>query len=338
MIEDDKQEREGEPRALAPADAQRLLRLAALLGERAPPRTMVDYRQAERDAARLAALLVEELGRERLASAAFVAIPRGGMIVLGMLSYLLDLDPAQLESDPGAAGLVVVVDDCALTGGRLWQALARLAAPEVAVAHLYSTAPLRAAVLARERRVRCCLAARDLAVRSPPLAAEAEASDFERRWRERFGGERYWIGLPELVGFSWSEPDQPFFNPETGRLEDGWRFLTPDRCLKNRVRLLEPLRDEPAGRACAPAGLVTGVFDGRLWLVRTDDQRVGMLEGLALETWVRLVLGYSLEQIVAELGGKEGGSPEELAQDLAVLRQDLLARGFLEPTGAIASP
>ena len=61
----------------------------------------VSYTQAEEDCERLATLLVERLGRERVSQAHFTGIPRGGFIVLGML----DLHPWFGTRPAGAASL-----------------------------------------------------------------------------------------------------------------------------------------------------------------------------------------------------------------------------------------
>src|ERR671910_1255702 len=81
----------------------------------------VGYAQAQEDCERLAARLVERFGRDELRGFRFVAIPRGGFIVLGMLAYILGLERSQLEAAPyseHAGAPLVVVDDCALSGVR----------------------------------------------------------------------------------------------------------------------------------------------------------------------------------------------------------------------------
>ena len=70
--------------------------------------------------------LVDSLGTETLSRCRFVALPRGGLFVLGMLAYLLDLR-ADRVGDVGESGIrpggsdsapLVLVDDCALSGLR----------------------------------------------------------------------------------------------------------------------------------------------------------------------------------------------------------------------------
>ncbi len=53
----------------------------------------VSYSRVEEDCWLLADRLVERLGREELSRYRFVALPRGGYVVLGMLSYALEVWP-----------------------------------------------------------------------------------------------------------------------------------------------------------------------------------------------------------------------------------------------------
>ncbi|HEX2252990.1 MAG TPA: PqqD family peptide modification chaperone [Thermoanaerobaculia bacterium] len=334
------------PANLSPPDHRRLGALLHQLGEGL---RFVDYRQAERDCA----LLAEELARQvpDLARARFTAVPRGGLIVLGMLSYLLELRPEQLapEGPPGTGpDLLVVVDDCALSGLRARQALAAGGSRRVVLAHLYSPPPLRQSLEA-DPRVERCLAARDLADRTAELlpdAAEREA--WARRWRERLG-ERSWHGLAEPVAFAWSEPDRPLWNDLAGRAEDGWRLVPPHRCLKSRVRLggmelaaaeargtapgreQDPQRDEPAWRL-AP-GIAWGDFDGVVWLCRSTDRQVFSLADTAADLWRWLMACGRPQAVVERATAVYGASAEVVRADLDELVERLSAEGLVEHRG-----
>ncbi|MGB9880883.1 MAG: hypothetical protein ACPLRM_08985, partial [Anaerolineae bacterium] len=82
----------------------------------------ITYRQAEAATKQLAAQLVGAFGAAELSRFAYAAIPRGGLIVLGMLSYVLDLKPDALMSLATDVPLVVV-DDAAYSGARFAQFL-----------------------------------------------------------------------------------------------------------------------------------------------------------------------------------------------------------------------
>ena len=282
-----------------------------------------------------------------LASAGFRPIPRGGWIVLGLLAYHLELPrerlhPAALE---GSNGPLVLVDDCALSGLRLRQALA--AVPQdrpVIVAHLFSCPELRRAVLAAEPRVVACIAAHDLADQSRALFPDpAEHAAWRRRWSERLDVDRrYWLGLPELVAFPWNEPDRPFWNPATGRVEDGWRFVPPHLCAKNRARLAAGLpevarrrigEDDGSARWWSSDAVAWGEFDDEVWLVNTRAETVFSLRGTASLAWRTVVAGGGEATAAAALAALYDVSQDAARRDVAGLCDELAAAGLLVPAG-----
>ena len=193
----------------------------------------VGYREAERAAEQLAHRLVERFGEGPLRSFRWAALPRGGLLVLGMLAARLGLPPQRLGASPPGEGQgepLVVVDDCALSGARFAAFLAGLSAPRVVFAHLYSPAALREAVVTREPRVLACLAARDLDADGAADVAE-EWSEARRRWAQRLDGDRYGPGAFERIAFPWNEPDRLLWNPEAAGVELGWKLVPPELCL-----------------------------------------------------------------------------------------------------------
>ena len=142
------------------------------------------YRQAEAAAKRLAARLVSRFGQGELSRFRYTAIPGGGLIVLGMLAYVLDVERRALLGQEGELPLVIV-DDCSLSGNRFGQFLQRVDAGQVIFAHLYSHPELRAAIERQEPRVLACLSAhdlRDLGGERYPSEEEYRAS--RERWRD----------------------------------------------------------------------------------------------------------------------------------------------------------
>ncbi len=301
-------------------------RVAALLRAAAGAVRFVGYRQAEGDCERLAARILKRYPADAVAGFEFRGVPRGGLIVLGMLSYWLRLDARQLHADdvPARQRPLVLVDDCALTGRRFGEALA--AAPErpVIFAHLYSHPRLRAAVAAAEDRVEACLAARDLATFDPGLAAGDE-----ERWLERLPGKRYWLGNAEPVCFAWSEPDRLFWNPAAGLFERGWRFAPPDRCLKHRTSL----GPAPAGARRSwrvPAEVAVGEFEGRLRLYQARLDRAYLLSPVAAELWRALACWGDPEAAAARLTSLFEVGPETARADARAFVQRLAGAGLLE--------
>jgi hypothetical protein len=326
--------------ATGPADdavAERLAQVAGFLRRAGGRLRWVDWRQAEEDCFKLAAELRRRVGDEVLSRAGFRAIPRGGLLVLGMLAYALDLRREQLGPDGDCAAPLVLVDDCALSGLRLRQEMARLPAErEVVVAHLYSHPELRRAVEESEPRVSACVAAHDLADRLRRLHPDAaERAEWQRRWLRRLGDDRYWLGLPELVAFVWSEPDRPFWNEARERFEHGWRFVPPHRCLKNRGRLVAELpgfkpaaAGEPRWRL--PDGVLWGEFDGILWLCRGGDEEVFSLAGTAALAWKVLTAGGGAATAAQVLAGRFAVDEAAAGADVDRLVAELLAAGLLE--------
>lgn len=328
----------------------RLRTAAAFLSQWQRSLRHIGYRQAEDLCAELAVSLCDELGSEGLEAAELQAIPRGGFVVLALLAYHLDsaewkapssrsAEPTQPEqTNPEPPSPLVLVDDCALSGLRLRQALAEV--PEdrpVVVVHLLSTPELRAAVLAQAPQVRACFAARDLTDHSHQIYPDPEEhAAWLRRSEERLGAEdRFWIGLPEPVSFAWAEPDRPFWNPTTGKLEDCWRFQAPHRCLKSRARLASDLpaaAEGPGGGGLwrSPASVVWGEFEGRVWLVRQSDQEIFSLDGAAAVIWKTLVIGRNEARAADALVQLFAVSSPQATADVAALACDLREAQLLE--------
>lgn len=333
--------REPEPAlaVLGEFDEAEVARLAGLrrgLEEHLTRLRYVPYSQAEAACEELAGRLVQRFGREYLRSLSFVAIPRGGLFVLGMLSYLLGLDHERLEApERAAAGRpIVVVDDCAYTGHRFGRYLERLRWRQSIFAHLYSHPDLRAAIEREEQSVVALVAARDLHDYAP-----ADHGDKYEEWRERARavGPRpsYWIGRTERVCFAWSEPDYNFWNPVTGRLESGWSLAGPDLCLKNREgagRTAISLEVQPPARGDLrpPPGVLFGEFEGTLIVGNLDTGESIALDPVAAEMWRALVECESRAEALARLAAGFDADSAKLEADLSAFAADLMARGMLQ--------
>ncbi|MBC7262539.1 MAG: PqqD family protein [Chloroflexi bacterium] len=290
----------------------------------------VTYRQAEAATKQLAAQLVGAFGAAELSRFRYAAIPRGGLFVLGMLSYVLDLTSEALLSSAADVPLVVV-DDAAYSGARFAEFLSTVANQEVIFAHLYSHPDLRAAILRQEPRVVACLAAHDLRDLAPERCApESEYLAWKERWRQRARRLVYWMGLPEMVIFPWSEPDRPVWNPEAERVEEGWWLTAPDRCLKNWARLGIPPSAQAQPTLRSPDG-VAFHFDGdKIVLCDLRTELVYGLEGVAADMW-RALVGYGDLRVAAEyLVSCYEVDEQKLWSDLQTFADELLSKGLLE--------
>jgi hypothetical protein len=294
----------------------------------------VGYAQAQEDCERLAARLVERFGRDELRSFRFVAIPRGGFIVLGMLAYILGLERSQLEGSEDTGAPLVVVDDCALSGVRFGEYLSRLESPRVVFAHLYSSPELREAVEARESGRVTCLSARDLRDHARQRLGEQHPA-WQRRWLERMDGQGYWVGQSEWVCFAWNEPDFGFWNPVTESEENGWRFLPPDLCLKNRPSSGAhpvPVQVQPQGKGTPkPSSTVLfGEFEGQLAIGNLKTGESFVLEGVGADMWRAIVECGDLEEAADALLRTYDIDGATLRADLRTFVRDLLSQGLLE--------
>jgi len=210
---------------------KRLARMSAHVQSAIDRLRYVTYADAEAACDRLGQALREEVGSELLQHVHAIGVPRGGLIVLGMLSYVLNLNHNQLEGTPPPEGPLLVVDDIALTGNRLHRFLQKHPAHDIVFATLFSHPELREAVVREEPRVVACVSAFDL----HDTARERPDYDaWKAQWRKRRKGKRYWSGQAEHVCFPWSEPDIGVWNPETETVDHGLRVIPPALCLKNR--------------------------------------------------------------------------------------------------------
>ncbi len=296
---------------------------------RAQPRVL-DYADAERWSRQLAAALHESLEPQWLERCRLVPLPRGGLFVAGMLSYLLRLSHRQLAPFASPGSPVLLVDDCALSGARLTQALRALSATEITFATLCSPAPLRAAVRRSEPRPGLWVNAvelEDLAPRAHP--EESERRRWRQRWLER-RPEARWAGLPEVVIFPWTEPDHPVWNSESGKVEEGWWLAPPDRCLKNWASLgLAPAGGGRVRRFWMAEGVAYRLETDAVLLCRLRDGALFELSGPASEIW-RALAGYGdLAAAVSHVGMAFEVEPERARRDVEELVEHLLREGLM---------
>ncbi|MFQ3788169.1 PqqD family protein [Halomonas sp. A29] len=338
----------------SPEQHARLADLAAQLNEVLAHHRYVDYPAAEQAAERLATALRLRFGQEALARFRYTAIPRGGWIVLGMLSYLLNLRPDQIGI-PGESGLEgsaswVVVDDCALSGVRFQQFLQYWDVPAVIFCPLFAPRELCRAIERIEPRVEACINAEDLKDVAPQRFGEAYPQWLDERERQ-MGGDGYWSGIAEYIAFAWCEPETKYWNAEAGRFEAGWNILPPALCLKRRMLALSQRRRRN-GRARGKAsevierqamGLGSLKIDDRvLWTSYDASLAVArfptegaeratcfQLDPTAADMWRALLTTGSLKGALSMLLDSYAVAPDILRRDLALLVADLEENGIM---------
>jgi hypothetical protein len=291
----------------------------------------IGYRQAEEAAAELADRLRSQLGAREVRNLPYVAIPRGGLIVLGMLASMLDLPRAQVGGGSGSRGPVVVVDDCAQSGARFGAFLASRPELQVFFAHLFSHPGLRTAIETRETRVVACVAARDLHDDGPEIFGDGYA-EAHRRWVARLGPARYWVGDCERLCFPWNEPEQVIWNPVAADLETAWKLVPPPYCFKAGGAARPDIQVQPGGhgRLRPSPAVLFGRWNGDTVVARIDSGEVLRLPGSAGAMWWALVRTGDLTAAHRELIGRYQIDAETLQTDLSAFSADLLERGLFK--------
>jgi hypothetical protein len=296
----------------------------------------IEYREVETAVRRLGGALIEQFGLAKVRGFRYAAVPRGGLIVLGLLTAHLGVPADRVAAAPadstGDAEPLVVVDDCALSGARFADFLGRCPARRVIFAHLYSHPALREALSASEPRVLACLAGQDLRDEGSERLA-GDWSEARGRWRQRLPG-RYWLGDCERIAFPWNEPDRVVWNPETREVELGWKLVPPERCLKRSAGPAAAARPhiqlQPRGTGLwRPASTVLFAWHrGETIVHRLDTGELFRLPGTAHAMWWALLRGGDLAPALHLLRARYHVADETLAADLRGFFATLQARNL----------
>ncbi len=298
----------------------------------------VGLERARQDCARLAQRLTEKLGRETLDACRFVAVPRGGMVVLGLLAYALGLRREQLELDERHPGPWVVVDDCCLSGSRCAEAIERYSGRPLVFAHLYSHPDLRSEV-EKEEAVLACAAAWDLSDFGPALLGERYAP-WRTAWHRRLEGRRFWVGVPEALAFAWSEPDRSVYVSPACPMEKAWKVVPAELCMGTRWSEEHQPGAPTFSEQEGGVGPIR-VGDNALYLERDEEFLLGdlasgdclELAGSAPRIWTHLLAQGSVEAAARALASESDVSQDRALRDTQELWRQLAGRGLLVRDG-----
>ncbi len=293
----------------------------------------VNFPQAVEDCRVLGARFREHLGDDKIQRCSFNALPRGGLIVLGILSYIMGISPGQLQY-PGSPDVpLVVVDDCAISGERFSAFMESCGQKEVIFAPLYSHPELRAGRLGLP--VTACISARDLGDYSDEVNGGTES--YRKTWSGRFDNERLWIGLPEYLCFSWNEPDRPFWNPVTEKTECGWTLLPPRRCLKNMPPRI-PVYVQPVSRGpLAPSKeVIFAVIGEEVVIGHTVSRESYVLDGVSAAIWNAVVKFGNRGQVITALADEYDADKQVLQAEVTDFIDLLLQKRILEETSSVS--
>ena len=256
---------------------------------------------------------------------AIVAVPRGGLIVGGLVAYAAN---RPIAPDVGSARSGSwMIDDVSISGLRLLSELDRLPAKSILVGVLAATdgavEVVRAhpAVLGFERVERV----EELAAAENQHASEDRGKS---RWPEF--DSRIWIGRAAHHVFPWNEPDSSFRHPVTRRVEPGFPLVPREQCYSNR----EPLRPVvPVIESLVPL-LAPGVWpiehSGSLLLLHPASGAVAEAAESAVELLGVLASpdpNAAIKALATELQADAG----EIRADLDELLQTLQSCGYMTP-------
>lgn len=297
---------------------------------------LLDHAGAESAVERLAAALVERFGLEAVRSFRFAGVPRGGLLVLGMLAYALELPRDRLTTsaspspEPPDDAPLVLVDDVAISGLRLARIVRSRRERRLVVATLHAHPDLRATVVARHPSVEAFVTAHDLVDHAPEALGDGYAA-WRARWSERGDPDAAWIGQPDQVVYPWNEPDLSVWNEVTAREEPGWSVVPPERCLKRRGRLaLEVQRMEEAfGRLRPHPDVIVAEAEGGVVLGRGDTATSFVLEAVAADMWRALAATGERGAAARRLASVYDVDEASLADDLGAFVADLREAGLL---------
>jgi len=282
----------------------------------------------EADCHLLISRLHESVDRDQLKKYYFTCIPRGGLVVLGILSYILGLERWQLEPPPNPDAPIVVVDDCALTGKRFAEFLQKNKSDTIIFAPFYSSPKLRSAIEAREDRVRACISAHDL--ESCLYSNEKDQRAFQEIFESPDKSD-YWNGLTEYLCFAWNEPGFVFLNPVTQKVEGNWTIFPHEMCLKNGpVRIPVSVHPDIRTEFCVAGDIVTIYDEDTVTIDNLVTHDRYLLKGIAAEMWNALREYGTQEALHAKFLNEYDIDPITLERDISDFIKNLFSRGILK--------
>lgn len=296
---------------------------------------MLDSEAAVAASERLADALEARFGGAELRAFRFAAVPRGGLLVLGMLAYLLDLPHDRLLTTAGTAGVddgtpLVLVDDVAVSGLRVSRTLDRMPSERAIVATLHAHPALRTSLAARYPRVEAFVSAYDLRDHAPSTLGAGYAA-WQARWTERSGPDVCWIGQPDHVVYPWNEPDVSVWNDVTEREETGWCVVPPARCLKRRRRQRLEVQTMPlsVGPWRVHPEVVAADVEGLVVVGQLVAGTTFVLDGIGADIWRSLTTTGDLETTTEALLASYDADRSVLTRDVMMFADQMQAAGLL---------
>lgn len=303
--------------------------LASLL----PRVVLLDHDGVETACHQLANELIVRYGREAVRSFRYAAVPRGGLMVLGHLAYLLDLPPhrvSPLAECREARDKLVLVDDIAISGLRLSQTIAPFTDCRLVLATLHAHPAMRTAFINMHPQVDAFVSACDLRDHAP-VALGDEYVAWRMRWEQRAEHGTVWIGQPDHVAYPWNEPDLGVWNPVSDHEEPGWHVVPPERCLKRRAGASVPVQRIPdtPGPLIPHPSVVFGEIDSAVVIGHLESGTTYSLEGVGAYIWRALVETGTIHTAATRAADAFGVDRQTITKEVTQLVSDLLAADLL---------
>jgi hypothetical protein len=288
----------------------------------------VSYAEATVACETLSDQLIHTFGLQSLRSFSFCGIPRGGLIVLGMLAYTLGLNHEQMSPPYPLDVPLVLVDDCALSGSRFTRTRSQYPQHNLIFAPLYSHPDLRHNLAEAEPQVLHCMSGENLQDHGTSMMG-SEYDAWQTQNRAHLTGQRYWLGLTDYLCFPWNEPDYLLWNPFSEVLEKSWHVIPPTHCLKNRPNPTLTGHYQPLlkGWLQPTPQTIFGTLDRQVLIGNLTTGETFGLSGKAAEFWSVLLEAKTLEDAIATLAQH---SPEaSIRKELTSLIDQLLNQNIL---------
>jgi hypothetical protein len=288
----------------------------------------VSYAAATAACEALTEQLIDTFGPQALGRFKFCGIPRGGLIVLGMLTYTLGLSHEQMTPPYPQDVPLVLVDDCALSGSRFARTRSQYPLHELIFTPLYSHPDLRRNLVKAESQVLYCISGEDLQDHGSRLIG-SDYDAWQTQNRARLKGQRYWLGLPDYLCVPWNEPDHLLWNPVAETLEQSWHIIPPAYCLKNRPRASLIVQHQPHFRGWLQPSPQTifGLLERQVLIGNLETGETFGLSGKAAEFWSVLLEAATLEEAIDNLS--QHGSESSIREELTGLIDQLLGQNIL---------
>jgi hypothetical protein len=288
----------------------------------------VSYADATATCETLTEKLIDTFGPQALGSFRFCGIPRGGLIVLGMLAYTLGLSHEQMTPPYPQDVPLVLVDDCALSGSRFARTRSQYPQHEIIFAPLYSHPDLRRNLAKAESQVLYCISGRDLYDHGSSIMGSGYDA-WQTQNQPRLAGQRHWLGLPDYLCFPWNEPDHLLWNPLTEGLEQSWHLISPAHCLKNRPSASLMVQSQPhfKGWLQPTPQTIFGTLERQVLIGNLETGETFGLSGKAAEFWSVLLEAATLEEAIDNLF--QYGSESSIREELTGLIDQLLGQNIL---------